>query len=57
MFDQLSASAIAALLPEMMYTVPYFGMVDVRYIAAAGLVFIGLTALFWLLRMVILPRV
>ncbi|MEM9337047.1 MAG: mechanosensitive ion channel family protein [Patescibacteria group bacterium] len=54
--DYVSAGAILALLPEMNYTFPLAGEVDLRiYIAALG-VFVVLNILFWLLRMVIIER-
>jgi len=57
MFDQLSASTITALLPEITYLVPYFGVIDFRiYLAAFG-TFAILTGLFWVLRIVVLVRV
>lgn len=56
MFENLEANAVTSLLPEMNYTLPYFGTVDVRLFVAAGVVFFGLTAVFWVLRMVILQR-
>ncbi|MCA9360827.1 mechanosensitive ion channel family protein [Candidatus Nomurabacteria bacterium] len=56
MFDQFSASAISALLPNVIYTVPYFGIVDFQRPLSAGLVFVLLTFVFWFLRKVILHR-
>jgi len=57
MYDQLSANAIMAMLPDLAYTIPYFGTVDFQRVVAAALVFIGLTLLFWLIRAVVLQRV
>lgn len=57
MFDQFSANAIAAFLPELTYTVPYFGEVDFRLFVTAALTFVVLTILFWILRTVVLVRV
>lgn len=54
MFDYLNATAISALLPNMTYDVPFLGLVDFERHAAALIVFFGLTALFWLLRFVVL---
>jgi len=56
MFDNLTASALQALLPNLTYTVPFVGEYDFTKIAAAGLVFAGLTVLFWLIRTVVLIR-
>lgn len=54
--EQLSASAILALLPEMTYDIPGVGAMDVRiYVAAFG-VFIVLTIFFWLLRKIVLEH-
>lgn len=54
MFEQLSATAITALLPEMNYTLPYVGVVNFQEPAAAFLVFLALTIGFWVLRRVVL---
>jgi small-conductance mechanosensitive channel len=56
MFDQLTASVISASLPEIIYTIPFFGTVDFRLYIAALVTFIALTVLFWVLRMVILVK-
>tara|TARA_B100000508_G_scaffold5082_1_gene4027 strand:- start:1251 stop:2363 length:1113 start_codon:yes stop_codon:yes gene_type:complete len=56
MFDSFSASVIAAIAPEISYTLPYFGEVNFQKTIAAAGVFLALTAFFWLLRMVILHR-
>lgn len=56
MFDQLSANALTAWLPNLTYTIPYFGDVDFTQIVSATIVFVALTAFFWLLRMVVLVR-
>ena len=57
MSDQLSAAAITSILPEMVYSVPYFGEVNFQFVVAAVIVFLALTFAFWFLRMVILHRV
>lgn len=54
MFESFSANAIAAALPNLTYTVPYYGEVDFEKIVMAVIVFSLLTAGFWLLRRVIL---
>lgn len=56
MFDNLSASAINAVLPNLTYTVPFFGEYDFTKVVAATLVFLGLTTLFWFIRIVVLFR-
>lgn len=56
MFDNLEANAVTALLPEMNYALPLFGTVDIRLYVAAAAVFLGLTAIFWFIRMVVLHR-
>lgn len=56
MFDNLSASAIHAVLPNLTYTVPLIGMYDFTKVVAASLVFVSLTALFWFIRIVVLFR-
>lgn len=40
------SAQVGALLPEMMYTLPYLGVVDVAPYALAALLFIGLTVFF-----------
>ncbi len=56
MFDNLSANAIIALIPETTVNLPTIGEVNLQIFAAAAIIFFGLTALFWLLRIVILTR-
>ena len=56
MFDQLSANAITTILPEMTYDLPLLGETDVRLFVAAGITFLALTALFWVIRQVVLVR-
>lgn len=56
MFENLEANAVTALLPEMSYNLPYVGTIDIRLFVAAGAVFVGLTAIFWVIRIVILQR-
>lgn len=56
MNDYLSANAIVALMPDLTYTIPYYGAVNFDIFLAAGAVFLGLTGFFWLLRMVVLQR-
>ncbi len=57
MFDQLSASAITGFLPALQYKIPFIGAVDVKLYVVAFLTFIFLTAIFWVLRMIVLVRV
>lgn len=57
MFDYFSATAITDLLPAMTYTLPLLGEVNLLKPAAALVVFLSLTFLFWLLRIVILHRI
>ncbi|MDA8596795.1 mechanosensitive ion channel family protein [Candidatus Pacebacteria bacterium] len=47
---------IAAWLPDMVYTVPYFGDVDLAPLALAAILFLGLTAFFKVLQLVVLAR-
>ena len=56
MFELLSANTVTAMLPELTYSLPYFGTVDFRMAVASIVVFIVLTFFFWLLRIVILQR-
>lgn len=56
MFDQLSANAIGAFFPNLTYTLPYFGELNLQLFLASAATFCILTALFWLLRMVVLVR-
>ena len=56
MFDSQTANIFTAWLPELTYSVPAMGVVDFQPIAAAALLFIVLTTLFWLVRMVLLQR-
>jgi len=54
--ESLSANAIAAMVPTMEFTLPYFGMVDVtKYIVAAG-IFFALVVLFKVIQVVIIGR-
>lgn len=57
MFNQLSASAITSLLPELTYNLPFLGEVNFQPYMGAVIVFIGLTFFFWVLRMVVLRHV
>ena len=56
MNEYLSANAIVGFMPDLVYTLPYYGEVNLNLLAAAAVVFIGLTAFFWVLRMVVLQR-
>lgn len=56
MFDNLSASAITAVLPEMTYQLPFVGEADLRLFVAAGITFVALTLVFWVIRQVVLTR-
>lgn len=54
--NPFSASAIEAALPALNYNLPFVGVVDVRVYVAATIIFVGLTILFWIIRMVVLER-
>jgi small-conductance mechanosensitive channel len=56
MTDHLIAAALNAVLPNLTYTLPFMGEYDFTTIVSAGLVFVGLTALFWFIRIVVLFR-
>jgi small-conductance mechanosensitive channel len=56
MFDTLSAATINAYLPDFTYTLPFIGEFDFSKIVGAGIVFVLLTSVFWLLRIVVLKR-
>jgi len=56
MLDNLSANVVNAYLPNLTYAIPFVGDYDFTKIVGAGIVFIGLTTLFWLIRIVILQR-
>jgi small-conductance mechanosensitive channel len=56
MIDDLTASALNAVLPNLTYSLPYFGEYDFTRAVSAGLVFLVLTLIFWLVRTVILVR-
>lgn len=56
MNEQFLANVVNAYLPDLVYTVPFIGEYDFREIAGAAIVFIGLTLVFWLIRMVVLVR-
>jgi small-conductance mechanosensitive channel len=56
MFENLSASAITALIPNLNYTLPYLGEVDLTRPVASLIIFLGLTLVFWFVRMVLLIR-
>ena len=54
--DSLSASAILALLPEMTYNLPGYGLVDIRTAVASAGVFVVLTVFFWIIRKIVLEH-
>jgi len=56
MIDTLIIRALNAYLPNLTYTVPFIGEYDFTKIVSAGLVFMALTGLFWLIRTVVLYR-
>jgi small-conductance mechanosensitive channel len=56
MIDNLTAAALHAVLPNLTYAVPFIGEYDFTKIVSAALVFAGLTALFWFIRIVVLFR-
>lgn len=47
---------VAALLPEMHYTLPYIGETDLQPFAVAAILFAGLTILFKILQLVVIAR-
>lgn len=55
--NNLAASAITAIFPNLTYTVPLLGEYDFTKVVSAGVIFFGLTFLFWLLRTVVLIRI
>lgn len=57
MFDQLSASAITAMMPNLTYSLPFLGEIDFQSYLGAVIVFVGLTVFFWVLRIVVLRHV
>lgn len=56
MTDYFIANAISAWIPNLTYTVPYFGTVDITRLVAATVIFVVLTFIFWLVRRVVLVR-
>lgn len=56
MFDTFTATVFNAFLPSLTYTVPYVGTYDFTPAVSAAVVFVGLTAFFWLIRIVLLIR-
>ena len=52
-FSNLSTTSLA-LIPEVMFQVPYIGLLDLRPYIAAAAIFIGLTVLFKLLQVIFL---
>lgn len=57
MFDYLSANAISAMLPNLTFTLPYFGQVDLQKVAVAAIIFISTTFIFWAIRGIILIKI
>ncbi len=56
MFSDLSTSSVAALIPQVAFTVPYIGVVNMTpYLLAAGL-FIGLSLFFKLIQVIVVAR-
>lgn len=54
--DSFSTDAIMDMVPQIILTVPYLGQVDVtQYTVALG-IFIVLTAVFWLVREIVIVR-
>ncbi|MCA9360963.1 mechanosensitive ion channel family protein [Candidatus Kaiserbacteria bacterium] len=54
--EYLSANAITALLPEMAYELPLFGVLDLRIFILSLSVFLALSFSFWLLRIIVLAN-
>jgi small-conductance mechanosensitive channel len=57
MFENLSTSSITALFPALNYTLPYLGEVNLAKPLTALILFLGLTLIFWFVRMVLLIRI
>lgn len=53
----MSAAAVMEMLPNLTYSLPFFGEVNFQKAVAAAAVFCLLTFFFWLLRMVVLRQV
>ena len=56
MIDNLTANVIDSYLPNLTYTLPFIGEYDFTKVVSAAIVFVALTALFWVIRMVLLQR-
>lgn len=50
------SEAVAGYLPDMMYTVPFFGMIDLAPFVLAAILFVGITVFFKVLQMVVIAR-
>ena len=55
MFDTAS-SAIAEYIPEVTVTLPILGTIDIQKLIVAATLFIGLSLIFWFIRLVVLVR-
>lgn len=47
---------VAALLPDLIFSIPFLGTVDLKPIVTAAAIFCSLTIIFWLVRKVIIVR-
>jgi small-conductance mechanosensitive channel len=57
MFDKILTSFIPDFVPEMTYTLPFLGEVNLEKLISASIVFVGLTFIFWFIRMILLHRI
>jgi len=55
MFETAS-SALAQYVPEVTITLPLLGTIDVQNLVVAATLFVGLTLIFWFIRLVVLAR-
>lgn len=53
---ETATSAIAEYIPVATVTLPVLGTIDIQKAILAGILFFGLTALFWFIRMVVIVR-
>ena len=53
---ETATSAIAQYIPVATVSLPLVGAIDIQKAAVAAILFIGLTAIFWFVRMIVLVR-
>jgi len=53
---ETATSAVASYIPMATITLPLVGEIDLQKLAVAAILFIGLTAVFWFIRMVAVAR-